>query len=81
MDETANMSDAALEAKVNQIGDEIMKICDDMEQQGRADDMAIEEAITEEGLNQSIQDLENICKEFDREMEQIEKELETFEGK
>ena len=71
------MTDAQLEAKVNQLGDEIMELCDEMEQKGLDDDIAIAEA----GFEQAIKDLEAVCAEFDREMEQIEKELETPEEK
>ena len=71
------MTDAELEAKVNQLGDEIMDLCDEMEQKGLDDDIAIAEAALEEIVN----DIENTCAEFDREMEKIEKELEASEEK
>ena len=71
------LTDAQIEAKVNQLGDEIMDLCDEMEQKGLDDDIAIAEA----GLEQAIKDLEDTCAEFDREMEKIEKEFEASEEK
>ena len=71
------MTDKELEAKVNQLGDEIMDLCDEMEQKGLDDDIAIAEAALEE----IEKDLENACAEFDQEMKKIEKELETAEEK
>ena len=65
------MTNKELEAKVNQLGDEIMELCDEMEQKGLDDDIAIAEA----GMEQAIKDLEDACAEFDKEMEQIEKEF------
>ena len=65
------MTNKELEAKVNQLGDEIMDLCDEMEQKGLNDDIAIAEA----GMEQAIKDLEDACAEFDKEMEQIEKEF------
>ena len=77
MTDDKKLTDAELEAKVNQLGDEIMALCDEMEQKGLDDDIAIAEA----GLEQAIKDLEDTCAEFDREMEKIEKELEASEEK
>ena len=77
MNDSKKMTDAQLEAKVNQLGDEIMDLCDEMEQKGLNDDIAIAEA----GLEQAIKDLEDTCAEFDREMEKIENELEVSEEK
>ena len=71
------LTDAQIEAKVNQLGDEIMDLCDEMEQKGLDDDIAIAEA----GLEQAIKDIEDTCAEFDREMEKIEKEFEASEEK
>ena len=71
------MTDKELEAKVNQLGDEIMDLCDEMEQKGLDDDIAIAEAALEE----IEKDLEDACTEFDKEMEQIEKEIEEAEEK
>ena len=77
MNDSKKMTDAQLEAKVNQLGDEIMDLCDEMEQKGLNDDIAIAEA----GLEQAIKDLEDTCAEFDKEMEQLEKEIEEAEEK
>ena len=77
MNDSKKMTDAQLEAKVNQLGDEIMDLCDEMEQKGLNDDIAIAEA----GLEQTIKDLEDTCAEFDKEMEQLEKEIEEAEEK
>ena len=65
------MTDKELEAKVEQLGNEIMELCDEMEQKGLDDDIAIAEA----GMEQAIKDIEEACTEFDKEMEQIEKEF------
>ena len=65
------MTDKELEAKVDQLGNEIMDFCDEMEQKGLEDDIAIAEA----GMEQAIKDIEEACTEFDKEMEQIEKEF------
>ena len=71
------MTDKELEAKVNQLGDEIMDLCDEMEQKGVDDDIAIAEAALEE----IVKDLDDACTEFDKEMEQLEKEIEEAEEK
>lgn len=65
------MTDVQIEAKVDQLGNEIMELCDEMEQKGLDDDIAIAEA----GLEQAIKDIEDACTEFDKKMEQIEKEF------
>lgn len=59
-----NMTDAQLETKVDQLGNEIMALCDEMEQKGLDDDIAIAEA----GMEQAIKDMEDVCTEFDKEM-------------
>ena len=46
------MTDKELEAKVDQLGNEIMDLCDKMEQNGLDDDIAIAEA----GMEQAIKD-------------------------
>ena len=71
------MTDKELEAKVEQLGNEIMELCDEMEQKGLDDDIAIAEA----GMEQAIKDLEDACIEFDKEMEQLEKEFAEDEEK
>ena len=71
------MTDVQIEAKVDQLGNEIMELCDEMEQKGLDDDIAIAEA----GMEQAIKDLEDACAEFDKEMEQIEKEFAEDEEK
>ena len=71
------MTDKELESKVDQLGNEIMELCDEMEQKGLDDDIAIAEA----GMEQAIKDLEDACTEFDEKMEQIEKELAEDEEK
>ena len=43
MTDDKKLTDAELEAKVNQLGDEIMALCDEMEQKGLDDDIAIAE--------------------------------------
>ena len=69
-EQSENMTDKELEVKVDQLGNEIMELCDEMEQKG-LDDIAIAKA----GMEQAIKDLEDACAEFDKEMEQIEKEF------
>ena len=71
------MTDKELEAKVDQLGNEIMDFCDEMEQKGLDDDIAIAEA----GMEQAIKDLEDACTEFDKKMEQLEKEFAEDEKK
>ena len=70
-EQSENMTDKELEVKVYQLGNEIMELCDEMEQKGLDDDIAIAEA----GLEQAIKDIEDACTEFDKKMEQIEKEF------
>ena len=70
-EQSKNMTDKELEAKVEQLGNEIMELCDEMEQKGLDDDIAIAET----GLEQAIKDIEDACTEFDKKMEQIEKEF------
>ena len=65
------MTDKELEVKVDQLGNEIMDLCDEMEQKGLDDDIAIAKA----GMEQAIKDIEDACTEFDKEMEQLEKEF------
>lgn len=77
MTDDKKLTDAQLEAKVNQLGDEIMDLCDEMEQKGVDDDIAIAEAALEE----IVKDLDDACTEFDKEMEQLEKEIEEAEEK
>ena len=69
------MTDKELEAKVEQLGNEIMELCDEMEQKGLDDDIAIAEA----GMEQAIKDMEDACIESDKKIEQFEKEIEQFE--
>ena len=69
------MTDKELEAKVEQLGNEIMELCDEMEQKGLDDDIAIAEA----GMEQAIKDLEDAC--IEKEMEQLEKEFAEDEEK
>lgn len=69
------MTDKELEAKVEQLGNEIMELCDEMEQKDLDDDIAIAEA----GMEQAIKDMEDACIEFDKKMEQFEKEMEQLE--
>ena len=76
-EQSENMTDKELEAKVEQLGNEIMELCDEMEQKGLDDDIAIAEA----GMEQAIKDIEEACTEFDKEMEQIEKEFAEDEEK
>ena len=76
-EQSENMTDKELEVKVYQLGNEIMELCDEMEQKGLDDDIAIAEA----GMEQAIKDLEDACAEFDKEMEQIEKEFAEDEEK
>ena len=76
-EQSKNMTDKELEAKVEQLGNEIMELCDEMEQKGLDDDIAIAEA----GMEQAIKDLEDACIEFDKEMEQLEKEFAEDEEK
>lgn len=71
MSKSNQMTDVQIEAKVDQLGNEIMELCDEMEQKGLDDDIAIAEA----GMEQAIKDIEDACTEFDKEMEQIEKEF------
>ena len=71
------MTNKELEAKVNQLGNEIMELCDEMEQKGLDDDIAIAKA----GMEQAIKDMEDACIEFDKEMEQLEKEFAEDEEK
>ena len=71
------MTDKELEVKVDQLGNEIMELCDEMEQKGLDDDIAIAEA----GMEQAIKDLEDACTEFDKKMEQLEKEFAEDEKK
>ena len=71
------MTDKELEAKVDQLGNEIMDLCDEMEQKGLDDDIAIAKA----GMEQAIKDIEDACTEFDKEMEQLEKEFAGDEEK
>ena len=77
MTDDKKLTDAELEAKVDQLGNEIMDLCDEIEQKGLDDDIAIAEAALEE----IEKDLEDACTEFDKEMEQIEKEIEETEEK
>ncbi len=76
-EQSENMTDKELEAKVDQLGNEIMELCDEMEQKGLDDDIAIAKA----GMEQSIKDMEDTCIEFDKEMEQLEKEFAEDEEK
>ena len=76
-EQSENMTDKELEVKVDQLGNEIMELCDEMEQKGLDDDIAIAEA----GMEQAIKDLEDVCIEFDKEMEQLEKEFAEDEEK
>ena len=71
------MTDKELEVKVDQLGNEIMDLCDKMEQKGLDDDIAIAKA----GMEQAIKDIEDACTEFDKEMEQLEKEFTEAEEK
>ena len=71
------MTDKELEVKVDQLGNEIMDLCDEMEQKGLDDDIAIAKA----GMEQAIKDIEDACTEFDKEMEQLEKEFTEAEEK
>ena len=71
------MTDKELEAKVDQLGNKIMELCDEMEQKSLDDDIAIAEA----GMEQAIKGLEDVCIEFDKEMEQFEKEFAEDEKK
>ncbi len=71
MSKSNQMTDVQIEAKVDQLGNEIMELCDEMEQKGLDDDIAIAEA----SLEQAIKDIEDACTEFDKKMEQIEKEF------
>ena len=71
------MTDVQIEAKVDQLGNEIMELCDEMEQKGLDDDIAIAKA----GMEQAIKDMEDACIEFDKEMEQLEKEFAEDEEK
>ena len=71
------MTDKELESKVDQLGNEIMELCDEMEQKGLDDDIAIAKA----GMEQAIKDMEDACIEFDKEMEQLEKEFAEDEEK
>ena len=70
-EQSENMTDKELEVKVDQLGNEIMELCDEMEQKGLDDDIAIAKA----GMEQAIKDMEDACIEFDKEMEQLEKEF------
>jgi len=74
-EQSENMTDKELEAKVEQLGNEIMELCDEMEQKGLDDDIAIAEA----GMEQAIKDMEDARIEFDKKMEQFEKEMEQLE--
>ena len=76
-EQSENMTDKELEVKVDQLSNEIMELCDEMEQKGLDDDIAIAEA----GMEQAIKDLEDACIEFDKEMEQLEKEFAEDEEK
>ena len=76
-EQSENMTDKELEVKVDQLGNEIMELCDEMEQKGLDDDIAIAEA----GMEQAIKDLEDACTEFDKKMEQLEKEFAEDEKK
>ena len=76
-EQSENMTDQELEVKVDQLSNEIMELCDKMEQKGLDDDIAIAEA----GMEQAIKDLEDACIEFDKEMEQLEKEFAEDEEK
>ena len=76
-EQSENMTDKELEVKVDQLGNEIMELCDEMEQKGLDDDIAIAKA----GMEQSIKDMEDTCIEFDKEMEQLEKEFAEDEEK
>ena len=71
------MTDKELEVKVDQLGNEIMDLCGKMEQKGLDDDIAIAKA----GMEQAIKDIEDACTEFDKEMEQLEKEFTEAEEK
>ena len=71
MSKSNQMTDVQIEAKVDQLGNEIMELCDEMEQKGLDDDIAIAEA----SLEQAIKDIEDACTEFDKKMEQLEKEF------
>ena len=76
-EQSENMTDKELEVKVYQLGNEIMELCDEMEQKGLDDDIAIAKA----GMEQAIKDMEDACIEFDKEMEQLEKEFAEDEEK
>ena len=76
-EQSENMTDKELEVKVEQLGNEIMELCDEMEQKGLDDDIAIAKA----GMEQAIKDMEDACIEFDKEMEQLEKEFAEDEEK
>jgi len=76
-EQSENMTDKKLEVKVDQLSNEIMELCDEMEQKGLDDDIAIAEA----GMEQAIKDMEDACTEFDKKMEQIEKEFAEDEEK
>ena len=76
-EQSENMTDKELEVKVDQLGNEIMELCDEMEQKGLDDDIAIAKA----GMEQAIKDMEDACIEFDKEMEQLEKEFAEDEEK
>ena len=76
-EQSENMTDKELEVKVDQLSNEIMELCDEMEQKGLDDDIAIAKA----GMEQAIKDMEDACIEFDKEMEQLEKEFAEDEEK
>ena len=73
MKDPKKMTDAEIEAKVNQTADEIDALCDEMEKKGLDDDIAIAEA----GMEQAAKEVEKTCREFDKTMKKLEKELKS----
>ena len=73
MKDPKKMTDAEIEAKVNQTTDEIEALCGEMEKKGLDDDIAIAEA----GMEQAAKEVEKACREFDKTMKKLEKELKS----